>query len=264
MKKHLLLLAVCTLILSGCKSDDYEKIELETTIAETMAPETSTAAPTTEAQTTEATKEETETTAQAPSISTTINTYESGSISIEYPSILHLDNDETTKKVDALLKENALSIISAYDLDEDVDSLEITCDIVSVDRNRITVIYEGSLLYKDGAYPQAIFFTNAIDLASVTNIRFSKYADPYTMAGYVLSDDCLFVAEPEVTSYLMEIKNDTTIQEYTKLFNTADFSDSGEFPSSFSYEEDGVFYFSIPVAHALGDYALITYQLEGK
>ena len=37
-----------------------------------------------------------------------------------------------------------------------------------------------------------------------------------------------------------------------------------KFPEVFSYEEQGTIYVSIPVPHALGDYALIKYTPDTK
>ncbi len=41
------------------------------------------------------------------------------------------------------LKENALSILKAYEIDETKDTVTITCKVLSATKNRITVRYEG-------------------------------------------------------------------------------------------------------------------------
>ena len=51
---------------------------------------------------------------------------------------------------------------------------------------------------------------------------------------------------------------------YTALFQNADFPYQETFPECFSYEYEGSIYFSLPVAHALGDYILAVYTPENK
>ena len=98
------------------------------------------------------------------------------------------------------------------------------------------------------------------------------YADPYTLAGYILSEDCRFYnASPELTKALMDQRTSTSLEAYTKLLNQADYplkeASSGgtsEFPQSFSYEDQGTIIVSIPMPHALGDFALIENTPETK
>lgn len=263
----LLLMLAGAGMLTGCKKKT-EKIDLtsiHTTAAETMAPET-TKAP--EPETTPA-----ETAAPSASVNknltTAMNTYTSGKVTIQYPSVSNLDDAEKAAKIDDLLKTNALSIIDAYGINEAEDTLSVECSVLSADRSRITVTYTGQLQAKGAASPTAMFFSNTIDTAKVENLGFSKFADPYTMAGYVLSDDCQFAnASADRQAALKKAKNDMTIDQYTRLFNEADFplkSSAGKDTfRCFSYEQDGTIFFSIPVSHELGDYAIVMYTPDTK
>lgn len=264
----LLTLAVSgTCLMTGCKKKEkLDASSIHTTAAETMAaqPETTKDAPeiTIDA-------EEKETTAAAkpavPNITTKKNTYTSGKVSIEYPSVLNLDDKEKAAAIDTMLKDNALSIIKAYSMDETKDSLDIKCHVLSAGRSRITVTYEGTGMAEGAAHPTNFFYSNTIDVQKAENLGFDKFADPYTMAGYVLSGDCQFPkANDAVKADLMKIKNDTSLEEYTKMFQNADFPFEGDFPSSFSYEHEGNIYFSIPVPHAIGDYAIVMYTPDTK
>lgn len=267
-----------SVMITGCKKDKREKIDLSsihTTAAETMAPETSQAA--TEAVTIAPESASTEGSGSSASggknhassnvknISTKLNTYASGKVSVEYPSVVNLEDHAKSASIDTLLKDNALAILTAYGIDDTADSLTVKCQVLSADRNRITVTYTGTYQAKDAAHPVNLFYSNTIDVNKAENIGFSKFADPYTMAGYVLSNDCRFYhATPEIAAELMRVKNDTTIEAYTTLFNQADFPYSGTFPESFSYENEGTIFFSIPVPHALGDYAIVMYTPDTK
>jgi len=261
----ILLLAVSgACLVTGCK----KKEKINASSIHTTAAETMTAEPETEEQTTamdlESEKEESAKPA-APNIATKKNTYTSGKVSIEYPSVINLSDEEKTDAIDTLLKENALSVIKAYGIDETKDSLEIQCQVLSTGRSRITVVYTGAALADGAPHPTNIFYSNTIDVQKAENLGFEKFADPYTMAGYVLSGDCQFPkASEELKAELMKIKNDCSLEDYTRMFQNADFPFEGDFPSSFSYEHEGNIYFSIPVPHALGDYAIVMYTPDTK
>lgn len=274
------LVLTSSIMLTGCKNDKREKIDLSsihtTGAAETMAPKTR--QPTTEAvsivpEASEAGEYGSSDTSgiknndlpPASNVSVRINTHTSGKVSIEYPSVVNLTDSAKTASIDKLLKDNALSILMAYGINDAQDSLTVKCNVLSADRSRITAIYTGIYQAKDAPYPINLFYSNTIDVNKADNIGFDKFADPYTMAGYVLSSDCTFYnASPEITAELIQRKNDTSIEAYTKLFSQADFPYSDTFPESFSYENEGTIFFSIPVPHALGDYAIVMYTPDTK
>ena len=181
------------------------------------------------------------------------------------------------EKINKLLNEHALEFIKAYGVNESKDSLTVKCRVVSADRRRLTAVYTGSYMPDGSAHPVSLFYTNTIDTALGEDMGLTNYADPYTLAGYVLSGDCQFAdADAALEKELMKVKNDTDIETYTEMFRRADFpwkapkttsKDSDEavkFPEVFSYEEQGTIYVSIPVPHALGDYALIKYTPDTK
>lgn len=81
--------------------------------------------------------------------------------------------------------------------------------------------------------------------------------------------DIHFVAaEPKLTSALWDYRSSQSIDYFTDLLNKADFpfknEDTSIFPESFSYLSNSTLYFSIPVPHALGDYAIVAYPMDGK
>lgn len=289
MKRFTILLAIsisCILALGGCSKKDKDRTDLTSThttaAQETMAPST-TALESKELETSQETHSDTDSgneTVKEPAVSsvtTSMHTYTSGNIIIEYPTVSNLSQTSVQDKVNKLLKEHALEIIDAYSIDGTKDTLFVKCSIKGVDRRRVTAVYTGSYLAEGSAYPLNIFYTNTIDTVHGEDMELSDYADPYTLAGYVLSDDCQFyqvghAAETEI----IKIKNDTDIDTYTAMFRRADFpykeaeKQTGDteaaihFPEVFSYEEQGTIYVSIPVTHALGDYALIKYTPDTK
>lgn len=276
----LLFTAISLICLTGCRKREQDNIDISsihTSAAETetMAAETTKASPdesdasetpaetetVTEAQTTAAGSN----TAGSNSTATKTVTYESGKVRIQYPAIYNTGNTDRETSVNKLIKDNALSVIDMYELDEAADTLEIKCEVITADKKRLTVVYKGSLSSPEAAHPVNLFYTNTIDLNRSANIGFSDYVDPYTMAGYVLSGDCQFPeASGNQLAELNKIKNETDIMDYTAMFEQADFPFDAEFPTVFSYEKQGNIYFSIPVPHALGDYAIVRYTPDTK
>lgn len=273
-KKTLLLflLAASVMATGGCRKKSQEKMDLtstHTTAAEAMAPKTTAAE-------TEVSTEAEETTQAANasagvSGSTKIETYHPKDFptgSISYPVVAHMKDEAKQNQVNDLLYENAISICDSLDL-KNMDYLTIDCKVVSLDTSRITVVYQGEYYVKQGAYPVQIFYANTVDLNQVKSLGINDYSDAYTMAGYLMSDDVRFVdADPELTSSLWDYRSDQSIDYFTDLLNKADFpsktEDASIFPESFSYLSNSTLYFSIPVPHALGDYAIVAYPMDGK
>lgn len=263
-----LTLAAIMAMTAGCKKSP-EKIDLSsthTTAAETMVSRTESATRASSPETSKAAVEaDSDSGNNAKKISAEMNTYSSGQVSIDYPHVINMEDSEKASAIDALLKKNALSVLEALDIQEAEDTMKISCQVLSADRNRITAVYTGTLTRKDTSDPVNIMYSNTIDVSKVSDIGFERFADPYTMAGYVLSGDCTFYNTDEgKKALLMKAKNEISLEAYTDMFTNADFPFEGPFPQSFSYEHQGVIYFSIPVSHELGDYAIVMYAPDSK
>ncbi len=272
MRKKMTLFAmlmVCAAVsLSGCKKDKEVDLtgihttEAETTpTAETMAPET-TVAETTEAE--EETKDAGNDASSAINVRSKIATEKNGKVTIEYPILSNLRNADTEEKVNKLIKEYALMIVDAYELNTEKDNVTVACDVISLDRSKAVLEFKGSMMIDGAPYPTDLYYTMNVDLSKGSLQGLVDYADPYTMAGYILSDDCI------ITS----LDDDAAVKEYFKTLDietlwetlkSCDFSSGAEgFPSCFSYVNQGIVYISVPVPHAIGDYAIIEFHPEGK
>ena len=86
------------------------------------------------------------------------------------------------------------------------------------------------------------------------------------MAGYVMSEGCQFDGlDGETEKAVREYIAGQSMDYFTELFRGADFPLKGDtFPESFSYETEGDIFFSIPVPHALGDYAIVKFTPDTK
>jgi len=258
----LILAGIC--ILTGCKSR-HEKIQ----ISETSSAATEISVPAEPVSHPETKTGElgtdTEKKSSEQNSSAKMNTYTSGKISIQYPSILTIKDPAKTAAIDSLIKENALSVIKAYQAGTS-DTMAVSCKVLSANSNRITITYSGYVHMDGTADPVKLFYSNTIDVEAVKSIGFGQYADPYTMAGYVMSNDCQFLDKTAQQAEQLRswLHTEGNIQSYTAMFKQADFPFDSEFPSSFSYEYGGGICFSVPVSHTLGDYTIVIYTPETK
>ena len=243
-----------------------EKADLSTihTEAATEAPKETLPAATQAPETEETTEGQED---AASSVSASIETYTSGKVSIQYPAVDQMDDTSKKDKINELLKTNALSFIKANDIDEANDTLDIKCKVISVDRKRLTATYTGTLSAKGAAHPVNLFYSNTVNLLQAQNLGLDDFTDAYTMAGYVLSDDVKFSGiSSDVEAQVLSYRSSMDLDSLTAVFNSADFPLSSEtqWPESFSYENQGTIYFSLPVPHALGDYVLVAFDPATK
>lgn len=205
----------------------YTQASTETpkeTMPETTAPETTAA----------------ETTASSVSTNVTadIETYTSGKISIQYPVVSNMEDTAAQEKVNQHLKDNALSIIKSYELDEEKDTLDVKCKIISVDRRQLTAVYTGDVMIDGGMHPTNLFYTNTLNLNQIQDMGLEDFADAYTMAGYVLSNDVKFSGiSAQDEAAILEYRSTQDIDTLTSIFEGADFplGADGLWPESFSY-----------------------------
>lgn len=264
------------LSLSGCKS--REKIDLtgihtqeETTASgkETMASPDA-AKPSETAVEIKDAKDESETqkgsdSSLALSVRSKIATEKNGKVSIEYPILSNLKDKNSEETVNGLIKDAATRILTDYEVDSAIDTVSVTCNIVSLDRSKAVLTFEGSLMKNGASYPVNVFYTCTVDLSKEALLGLSDYADPYTMAGYILSDDCV-LEKPSDSKEALEYLKTQDINTLWGILKEADFTSGadGRFPESFSYENQGNIYISVPVSHALGDYVIVRFTPDTK
>lgn len=264
--------ALSVLALSGC-SCSREAVDLtgvhetETeTMEETMSGNSGAGEETeTEEETTAAEESSGSSSAQALSVRSEIATEKNGKVSIEYPILSNLRDSSKTDAVNELLKTQAIRILTDYDLNPETDTVNITCNILSLDRSKVVLTYEGSMMAEGAAHPTAVFYTTTVDLDKGTMIGFSDYADAATMADYILSEDCELYYPSESSEVLAELQS-MDAETLTEILKACDFTsvEEGTFPQSFSYENQGDIYMVLPVSHAAGDYAIVRYTPDTK
>ena len=291
MKKLLLYLTILAspVISAGCKSKDTSDLKsIMTTEANGAMSPTTTAAegangamsPTTIAPTSDSkestslaeTKSGKTTTADKKSsskssVTENAQSYTKDKSKISYPKLSGIDS-KIESSVNKTISDNAKLALDSFTSNAG-STAELKYNVKNQSRNRMSIVYTGTL--KSGNESKKIIFTNNINLDTGESIGLTDFADPLTIANYILSDDVeLENATNSQAAGFAEYKKNLTVDTLKALLEDADFplikkNDVNEgFPKLFSYESGGDIYISIPLSHELGDYVLVKYSPSTK
>ena len=291
MKKLLLYLTILALpvISAGCKSKDTSDLKsIMTTEANGAMSPTTTAAegangamsPTTIAPTSDSKessslaekKSDKTTTAEKKSsskssVTENAQSYSKDKSKISYPKLSGI-NSKIESSVNKAIEDNAKLALDSF-ASSAGSTVELKYNVKNQSRNRMSIVYTGTL--KTGNESKKIIFTNNINLDTGESIGLIDFADPLTIANYILSDDVeLENATNSQAAGFTEYKKTLTVDTLKALLEDADFplikkNDVNEgFPKLFSYESGGDIFIAIPLSHELGDYVLVKYSPSAK
>lgn len=290
MKKLLLYLTILALpvIIAGCKSKDTSDLKsIMTTEANGAMSPTTTAAegangtmsPTTIAPTSDSkgsssaeTKSGKTTTAEKKSsskssVTENAQSYSKDKSKISYPKLNGIDS-KIESSVNKAIEDNARLALDSFSSNAG-STAELKYNVKNQSRNRMSIVYTGTL--KTGNESKKIIFTNNINLDTGESIGLTDFADPLTIANYILSDDVeLENATNTQAAGFTEYKKNLTVDTLKALLEDADFplikkNDVNEgFPKLFSYESGGDIFIAMPLSHELGDYVLVKYSPSTK
>ena len=290
MKKLLLYLTILALpvIIAGCKSKDTSDLKsIMTTEANGAMSPTTTAAegangamsPTTIAPTNDSkesslaeTKSSKTTTAEKKSsskssVTENAQSYSKDKSKISYPKLNGIDS-KIESSVNKAIEDNAKLALDSFTSNAG-STAELKYNVKNQSRNRMSIVYTGTL--KTGNESKKIIFTNNINLDTGESIGLTDFADPLTIANYILSDDVeLENATNTQGAGFSEYKKNLTVDTLKALLEDADFplikkNDVNEgFPKLFSYESGGDIFIAMPLSHELGDYVLVKYSPSTK
>lgn len=291
MKKLLLYLTILALpvIIAGCKSKDTSDLKsIMTTEANGAMSPTTTAvggangamSPTTIAPTSDSkestslaeTKSGKTTTAEKKSsskssVTENAQSYSKDKSKISYPKLSGIDS-KIESSVNKAIEDNAKLALDSFTSNAG-STAELKYNVKNQSRNRMSIVYTGTL--KTGNESKKIIFTNNINLDTGESIGLTDFADPLTIANYILSDDVeLENATNTQAAGFAEYKKNLTVDTLKALLEDADFplikkNDVNEgFPKLFSYESGGDIFIAMPLSHELGDYVLVKYSPSTK
>lgn len=179
--------------------------------------------------------------------------YTENEISINYPQISNLDDSNLQEKVNDIIKDEALKVLSYYPTLENELNLEIDYEISRNDGDILSIKYSGLGFVKGAAHPNNLFYTTTIKMENGTRLQLPD----------LVAIDEIFVntfkekghsPQPEYEVVLKEMSN----EDLLKRFNSADSLDhiGTELQTdTFSYLTDDSLGISITVPSALGDHA---------
>ena len=276
MKKLLLYLTILALpvISAGCKSKDTSDLKsIMTTEANGAMSPTTTAAegangamsPTTIAPTSDSkestslaeTKSGKATTAEKKSsskssVTENAQSYSKDKSKISYPKLNGIDS-KIESSVNKAIEDNAKLALDSFTSNAG-STAELKYNVKNQSRNRMSIVYTGTL--KTGNESKKIIFTNNINLDTGESIGLTDFADPLTIANYILSDDVeLENATNTQAAGFTEYKKNLTVDTLKALLEDADFplikkNDVNEgFPKLFSYESGGDIFIAMPLSH---------------
>ena len=291
MKKLLLYLTILALpaIMAGCKSKDTSDLKsIMTTEANgALSPTTAEAnsangalSPTTIApkndskessSLTETKTNETSTTEKKASsksgVTENAQSYSKDKSKISYPKLGGI-NSKIESSVNKAIEDNAKLALDSFSSSVG-STVDLKYNIKNQSRNRMSIVYTGTV--KTGNESKKIIFTNNINLDTGESIGLTDFADPLTIANYILSDDVVLEnASNSQAAGFAEYKKTLSVDTLKALLEDADFplikkNDVNEgFPKMFSYESGGDIFISLPISHELGDYVLIKYSPSTK
>ena len=273
MRKNLYKFAALTMFaalsITACKKHEAVDISgIHTSAAETMAETTSNetkADPAADNSKSDSSKTDASK-AGSSEVKSKIATEKTGKVSIEYPILSNLRDASMTQAVNELLKKEATSIITAWELDTEKDEVSINCDLVSLDKNKAVFTFHGMVNVAETAHPSNVRYAVSVNLNTGSPIGLTAYADVDSIAEYLSSDDVVVVEPADIAAEVKDSIKSSGKDLWQTVFAECDFTSvkDGTFPQAFSYEKDGDIYLIVPVSHAAGDYALVKYSPETK
>ena len=208
-------------------------------------------------------------------ISAKVETYQKDNVSIGYPVVNGLTDSAQQEKLNAHLKENALSPIEALLTDAAKDKLTVTAEVISADADRVVVVYRGEMQRSGDAAPVQLFYSNTVAVRSLKDLGLRDAVDADSMANYALSDafELANAGESEVNAYKAWIQangKDALQKSIAEKLEASDFplkkGDDGKlkWPESFSYVKNGEIYFSLSLPAEYGSVVVFKYDMVTK
>ncbi len=204
-----------------------------------------------------------------------VETYQKDNVSIGYPVVNGLTDSAQQEKLNAHLKENALSPIEALLTDAAKDKLTVTAEVVSADADRVVVVYRGEMQRSGNATPVKLFYTNTVAVKTLKDLGLRDAVDADSMVNYALGDafELDNAGESEVNAYKAWVQStgkEALQKSLEEKLAASDFplkkGENGKlrWPESFSYVKDGEIYFSISVPQDMGNVVVLKYDMVTK
>ncbi len=185
--------------------------------------------------------------------------YEEGAVSVEYPQLTGMVDEEVQKQINENIKRAVMGSIAT----ENLRSYELQYETASKGSGMVSFIFRGIAYYEGSAYPDNIVKTLNIELGTGRSIRLKDYsdiagvvsclelADGYSVEndGVDMADFSAFLNNGSVTDYAM-----------TLLDFDIDFENLDLIPAGYSAVRGTHLVLFIEAEHAMGDYVEIVFD----
>lgn len=185
--------------------------------------------------------------------------YEEGAVSVEYPQLADMVDEEVQKQINEKIKRAVTGSIAT----ENLSSYEMRYETASKGSGMVSFVFRGMEYYENSAHPNNIVKTLNIELRTGKSIRLKDYsdiagvvsclelADGYSVKndGVDMADFSAFLNNGSVTDYAM-----------TLLDFDIDFENLDLIPAGYSAVRDNHLVLFIEAEHAMGDYVEIVFD----
>ncbi|MEL3962500.1 DUF4163 domain-containing protein [Lysinibacillus endophyticus] len=185
-------------------------------------------------------------------------TFTEGNVTIQYPQIINLTNEEKQKEINEFIKKEALApfleTIQSLEPDQEYEA-EGYYEIKLKNNDTLSIAYYSYNYISTAAHPYNLFFTTNIDL---------KTAKPLYLSDFVSTIDKDFIALLKKAKYVGSLEegydqqiNELAFSQYSsdeELLSALTTNDGHDY-GIYVYVTEKALGIVMPVPHAAGDYA---------
>ncbi|QMV40484.1 polysaccharide deacetylase family protein [Cohnella cholangitidis] len=194
----------------------------------------------------------------------TSETYRNQDLILSYPQIIGLGDRAKEQAINKTLKNEALKVESLYaDADENFH-LEMKYAIQAQTPKYLSVMYSGTSVVPDAAYPTNLLFTTNIDILTGERMKLSDIVDINAsfIENFKKGKYKPYDPELQIEQEIKESMNEYSDENWVSFFEHADDLGEENAMNVFSYLTDDALGISFGVPHAIGDHAEVEIAYE--
>lgn len=185
--------------------------------------------------------------------------FEEGAVSVEYPQLTGMADEEVQKQIN----ENIKRAVTGSIVTENLSFHEMRYETATKGSGMVSFIFRGTEYYENSAHPNNIVKTLNIELSTGKSIRLKDYSDIADVVscleladGYSVKNDGVDMAD--FSAFL----NNGSVTDYamTLLDFDIDFENMDLIPAGYSAVRDNHLVLFIEAEHAMGDYVEVIFD----
>lgn len=175
---------------------------------------------------------------------------------ITYPQFAGMENQALMERWNAVFREQAAGTYTRQGLKD----LTVTYEVMTQDVDILSVVFRGSYLYENAAYPVAFAKTINIDLRTGESLRLSQFSDVDEIVSAIQSGTgCTVLTEGIAKEDFQAYMNNSYSDDFAILLFDYDYDSTNKnlIPTGYSYILENKPVLVVNVMHAMGDYVEI-------